>query len=59
MESKLIEPLNNIIMSKLFDILGIDLMGLFTPSYGNLYILVTVAVEYMPKIVEVATLHCQ
>jgi len=47
-------PLNNIIVCELFDVWGIDFMGPFTPSYGNLYILV--AVEYVSKWVEAVAL---
>ena len=45
-------PLNNILEVELFDVWGIDFMGPFTPSYGNLYILV--AVDYVSKWVEAA-----
>lgn len=47
-------PLNNIIVCELFDVWGIDFMGPFTPSYGNLYILV--AVKYVSKWVEAVAL---
>ena len=47
-------PLNNIIVCELFDVWGIDFMGPFTSSYGNLYILV--AVEYVSKWVEAVAL---
>ena len=44
--------LNNILEVELFDVWGIDFMGPFTPSYGNLYILVVV--DYVSKWVEAA-----
>jgi transposase InsO family protein len=44
-------PLQNILVIKLFDVWGIDFMGPFPNSYGNLYILV--GVDYMSKRVEV------
>lgn len=40
-------PLNSILEVELFDVWGIDFMGPFPPSYGNLYILV--AVDYVSK----------
>lgn len=40
-------PLNNILEMEVFDMWGIDFMGPFSPSYGNLYILV--AVDYVSK----------
>ena len=40
-------PLNNIIEARLFDVRGINFMGPFPPSNGNLYILV--AVDYVSK----------
>ena len=40
-------PLNNILEVELFDVWGIDFMGPFPPSFGNLYILV--AVDYVSK----------
>ena len=40
-------PLNPILIVKLFDVWGIDFMGPFPNSFGNLYILV--AVDYMSK----------
>ena len=43
-------PLTNILEVELFDVWGIDFMGPFPPSYGNLYILV--AVDYVSKWVE-------
>ena len=43
-------PLNNILEVELFDVWGIDFMGPFPPSFGNLYILV--AVDYVSKWVE-------
>ena len=47
-------PLTNILEVKLFNVSGIDFIGPFPPSFGNLYILV--AVDYVSKWVEVATL---
>ena len=47
-------PLQNIIEVELFDVWGIDFMGPFTPSFGNLYILV--AVDYVSKWVEATAL---
>ncbi|XP_062080896.1 uncharacterized protein LOC133785693 [Humulus lupulus] len=44
-------PLTNILEVELFDVWGIDFMGPFPPSYGNLYILV--ALDYVFKWVEV------
>ena len=35
---------------QIFDVLGIDFMGPFPPSFGNLYILL--AVDYVSKWVE-------
>ena len=43
-------PLTNILEVELFDVQGIDFMGPFVPSYGNLYILVVV--DYVSKWVE-------
>jgi hypothetical protein len=43
-------PLNPILIIEIFDVLGIDFMGPFPNSYGNLYILV--AVDYVSKWVE-------
>ncbi|PIN02788.1 DNA-directed DNA polymerase [Handroanthus impetiginosus] len=40
-------PLNTILEVELFDVWGIDFMGPFVPSFGNLYILV--AVDYVSK----------
>ena len=45
-------PLQGILVVQLFDIWGIDLMGPFQPSVGNLYILLTV--DYVSKWVEAA-----
>lgn len=42
-------PLNNILELQIFDVQGIGFMGLFPPSYGNLYILIVV--DYLPKCV--------
>ncbi|KAH9763478.1 hypothetical protein KPL70_001188 [Citrus sinensis] len=47
-------PLTNILEVEVFDVWGIDFMGLFRPSFGNLYILV--AVDYVSKWVEAAAL---
>ncbi|KAH9727219.1 hypothetical protein KPL70_008579 [Citrus sinensis] len=47
-------PLTNILEVEVFYIWGIDFMGHFSPSFGNLYILV--AVDYVSKWVEVAAL---
>jgi len=38
-------PLNPILEIKLFDVWGIDFMGLFSNSFGNQYILV--AMDYV------------
>src|SRR5256886_8684168 len=43
-------PLNPILIIDLFDIWGIDFMGIFPNSFGNLYILV--GVDYVSKWVE-------
>ncbi|KAH9802442.1 hypothetical protein KPL71_001386 [Citrus sinensis] len=40
-------PLTNILEVEVFDVWGIDFMGPFPPSFGNLYILV--AVDYISK----------
>ena len=40
-------PLNNILEVEVFDIWGIDFMGPFPSSFGNLYILL--AVDYVSK----------
>ncbi|PIN22518.1 DNA-directed DNA polymerase [Handroanthus impetiginosus] len=45
-------PLNTILEVELFDVWGIDFMGPFIPSFGNMYILV--AVDYVSKWVEAA-----
>ncbi|KAH9802215.1 hypothetical protein KPL71_001288 [Citrus sinensis] len=45
--SKLEMPLTNILEVEVFDVWGIDFMGPFPPSFGNLYILV--AVDYVSK----------
>ncbi|XP_022842009.1 uncharacterized protein LOC111365706 [Olea europaea var. sylvestris] len=47
-------PLNSILEVELFDVLGIDFMGPFSPSFSNQYILV--AVDYVSKWVEVIAL---
>ena len=46
--------LTNILEVELFDIWGIDFMGTFPPSFGNIYILV--AVDYISKWVEAVAL---
>ena len=43
-------PLRGIIVVQIFDVWGIDFMGPFPPSFGNLYILL--AVDYVSKWVE-------
>ena len=43
-------PLNPILVIEIFDCWGIDFMGPFPPSFGNLYILVVV--DYVSKWVE-------
>ena len=43
-------PLRGIMVVKIFDVWGIDFMGPFPPSFGNLYILL--AVDYVSKWVE-------
>ena len=43
-------PLRGIMVLQLFDVWGIDFMGPFPPSFGNLYILL--AVDYVSKWVE-------
>ncbi|KAL4279392.1 hypothetical protein GQ457_03G021400 [Hibiscus cannabinus] len=49
-------PLQNILEVELFDVWGIDFMGPFTSSFGNLYILLVV--DYVSKWVEaIATTH--
>ena len=45
-------PLQGILVVQLFDVWGIDFMGPFPPSVGNLYILL--AVDYVSKWVETA-----
>ncbi|XP_016740284.1 uncharacterized protein [Gossypium hirsutum] len=44
-------PLTSILKVELFDVWGIDFLGLFLSSYGNMYILL--AVDYVSKWVEV------
>ena len=44
-------PLQGILMVQIFDVWGIDFMGLFPPSFGNLYILLDV--DYVSKWVKV------
>ncbi|KAL4380087.1 hypothetical protein GQ457_02G027270 [Hibiscus cannabinus] len=48
-------PLHNILEVELFDVWGIDFMGPFPSSFGNLYILL--AVDYVSKWVETTTTH--
>nr|XP_009768696.1 PREDICTED: uncharacterized protein LOC104219686 [Nicotiana sylvestris] len=48
-------PMNPIQKVEVFDVWGIDFMGSFVNSYDNKYILV--AVDYVSKWVEAATLH--
>ncbi|XP_062104308.1 uncharacterized protein LOC133815486 [Humulus lupulus] len=43
-------PMNVILEGELFDVWGIDFMGPFPPSFGNLFILL--AVDYVSKWVE-------
>ncbi|XP_039032017.1 uncharacterized protein K02A2.6-like [Hibiscus syriacus] len=43
-------PLNPILVYEIFDVWGIDFMGLFPPSYGNIYIILTM--DYVSKWVE-------
>ena len=43
-------PLQGILVVQLFYVWGIDFMGPFPPSFGNLYILL--AVDYVSKWVE-------
>jgi hypothetical protein len=43
-------PMRSILVFDIFDVLGIDFMGPFPNSYGNLYILV--AVDYVSKWME-------
>ena len=43
-------PLNPILVVEIFDVWGIDFMGPFPSSFGNLYILL--AVDYVSKWVE-------
>ena len=43
-------PLRGIMVVQIFDVWGIDFMGPFPPSFGNLYILL--AVDYVSKWVE-------
>ncbi|KAK9030266.1 hypothetical protein V6N11_031694 [Hibiscus sabdariffa] len=49
-------PLQNILEVELFNVWGLDFMGPFPSSFGNLYILL--AVDYVSKWVEaIATTH--
>ena len=45
-------PLHGILVVQLFDVWGIDFIGPFPSSFGNLYILL--AVDYVSKWVEAA-----
>ena len=47
-------PLTNILEVELFNVWGIDFMGSFSPSFGNLYILVFI--DYVSKWVEAIAL---
>ena len=47
-------PLQRIIAVQIFSIWGIDFIGPFTPSFGNLYILLVV--DYVSKLVEAIAL---
>ncbi|KAA3487588.1 Integrase-like protein [Gossypium australe] len=47
-------PLQNILEVDLFDVWGLEFLGLFPPLFGNLYILVVV--DYVSKWVEAITL---
>ena len=46
--------MTNILEVELFDLWGIDFMGPFPPSFGNIYILV--AVDYVSKWIEAVVL---
>ena len=46
-------PLQGILVVQLFDVWGIDFMGPFPASFGNIYILL--AVDYVSKWVEATT----
>ena len=46
-------PLQGILLVQLFDVWGIDFMGPFPSSLGNLYILLPV--DYVSKLVEATT----
>ena len=43
-------PLQGILVVQIFDVCGIDFMGPFPPSFGNMYILIVV--DYVSKWVE-------
>ena len=43
-------PLQGILVVQIFDVWGIDFMGPFPPSFGNMYILLVV--DYVSKLVE-------
>ena len=46
-------PLQGILVVQIFDVWGIDFMGPFPSSFGNIYILLTV--DYVSKWVEATT----
>ena len=46
-------PLQGILVVQIFDVWGIDLIGPFPSSFGNMYILLTV--DYVSKWVEATT----
>ena len=46
-------PLQGILVVQIFDVWGIDFMGPFPPSFGNMYILL--AMDYVSKWVEATT----
>ena len=43
-------PLQGILVVQIFDVLGIDFMGSFSSSFGDIYILLVV--DYVSKLVE-------
>ena len=46
-------PLHGILVVQIFDVWGIDFIGLFPSSFGNIYILL--AMDYVSKWVEAST----